>query len=409
MRILQLFVLMLLAAPALALVDLPPAMTDMAYDDAIEQNEEQASRLLIVKFTAEWCGPCKMMDRTTWSDEGTIDYLKDHNITVIAVDVDEEPLVAGQNQIRAMPTMVVFKGGEEFDRQVGSMNSEKLVDWLDDLRDGRTHTQAMVEQMRDRKANRDQLSMMDRLSFARDLVSAGELDEATREYVWLWNNMLNHDRAMTGVRVSFMISDMKELAEQHPPAKEAFTKLRDDLTQQLKTGKRSRDNLSDWLVLNIRLLDDDQLVEDWVERIKDSETAGNTIRSMGRLLQDWLLEHGYWKLAGESLRSASTVIAREIQMRELTGDRMYQDFDEEMANRLRTQQQLNEVQNFAQNHAAYLAAGRDDDAWELLDWMIKDYPNAIVAHEVHLAAQSAGVVRDRHEQLLKAAGEAGEG
>ena len=401
MRILQLFLLMLLAVPALALVDLPPAMTDLSYDKALEQNEEHASRLLIVKFTAEWCGPCKMMDRTTWSDEATVEYLKDHNMTVISVDVDDEADIAAQNQIRAMPTMVVFKDGEEFDRQIGAMDTEKLIGWLDGLRDGRTHTQAMAEQMRDRKANRDQLSMMDRLSFARDLASAGELDEATREYVWLWNNMLDHDRAMTGVRVSFMISDMKDLAGQHPPAKEAFTKIRDDLTQQLKAGKRSRDNLSDWLVLNIRLLEDDQAIEDWVQRIKDSETAGNTIRSMGRLLQEWLFKHGYWKLAGESLRSASTVIAREKQMRVLTGDRMYEDLDEELAAQVRDHQQMSEIQNQAQNHAAYLAAGRDDDAWELLDWMLEVYPKESVAREVAHVVQSAGVMRDRHEKLLK--------
>ncbi|MFG0314262.1 MAG: hypothetical protein ACF8LL_08765, partial [Phycisphaerales bacterium] len=168
-----------------------------------------------------------------------------------------------------------------------------------------------------------------------------------------------------------------------------------------KAGKRSRDNLSDWLVLNIRLLEDDQAIEDWVQRIKDSETAGNTIRSMGRLLQEWLFKHGYWKLAGESLRSASTVIAREKQMRELTGDRMYEDLDEELAAQVRDHQQMSEIQNQAQNHAAYLAAGRDDDAWELLDWMLEVYPKESVAREVAHVVQSAGVMRDRHEKLLK--------
>lgn len=398
MRMLQLLVLMFLAVPAMG--DLPPAMTDMPYAQAIEQNDEQGSRLLIVKFTAEWCGPCKMMDRTTWSDEGTVQYLKDNHITVISVDVDQQPEISAQNTIRAMPTMVVFKGGQEFDRQVGAMNSEKLVDWLDDLREGRTHTQAMDEQMRDRRQNRDQLSMTDRLAFARDLASAGELDEATSEYLWLWHNMLDREPSMSGVRGSFMIGDMKELAQRHPPAHEAFVKLRDDLTAQLKDGDRSRANLRDWLFLNTRLLGDDQAVTEWIDRIKDSPTASETIRSMGHELQDWLVEHGYWRLAGESLRSASSIISRTEQMRTMMGDRMYGDLDEELVKQLKASQQQRDVQKHANAHAAFLAAERDEDAWELLDWVLSEYPRDLVSKAVSNAVQLAGVKSDRHNELL---------
>jgi thiol:disulfide interchange protein len=66
----------------------PPAMTDLPYAQAIKQNAEQDDKLLIVKFTADWCVPCKRMDRTVWSDAKVIEYLQEHGITVIAVDID---------------------------------------------------------------------------------------------------------------------------------------------------------------------------------------------------------------------------------------------------------------------------------------------------------------------------------
>jgi hypothetical protein len=161
------------------------------------------------------------------------------------------------------------------------------------------------------------MSMRQRLDLAKELVDAGKLDEATEEYTWLWEHMLEHETSLYGVRISFMINDMKNLAQRHKPALETFTGLRDALTEEMKNGDRSRENQIDWLVLNIRLLKDDQTVAEWVDHIQDRDDGIDTMREMGSLMQDWatgsLLAHtGRAEEIPSSLRSATVCQPRRV-------------------------------------------------------------------------------------------------
>lgn len=141
------------STPALA-DPAPPAFTDLSYADAIAQNDLANDRFLIVKFTAEWCAPCKVMDRTTWSDDAVITYLKQREIPAIQVDVDEQADIARANNITAMPTMVLYLDGKEYDRVVGAMDAKALTDWLDDARAGRKRADVLAEEARPDGAGR---------------------------------------------------------------------------------------------------------------------------------------------------------------------------------------------------------------------------------------------------------------
>lgn len=109
----------------------PPILSGLSLAEALAQNRTD-DRLLLVKGTAKWCGPCQSMDRSTLRDEALVAWMKEHG-TAIALDVDQSPAEARRLAIAAMPTLIVFRGGEELDRVVGYRSGEQLLEWLSEL------------------------------------------------------------------------------------------------------------------------------------------------------------------------------------------------------------------------------------------------------------------------------------
>jgi thioredoxin 1 len=76
----------------------------------------------LVDFWAEWCGPCKMMD--TPLDELAGEYAG--KLTVAKLNVDENPSTMGAYSVMSIPTLIVFRDGEEKRRLVGARSKGQL-------------------------------------------------------------------------------------------------------------------------------------------------------------------------------------------------------------------------------------------------------------------------------------------
>ena len=78
-----------------------------------------------VEFSATWCGYCQQMKTTLNS---LSDKLEGVNVQI--VDVDEEMELAKQYKVRSLPTLILFKDGEEVDRHVGAMPADQALDFI---------------------------------------------------------------------------------------------------------------------------------------------------------------------------------------------------------------------------------------------------------------------------------------
>jgi thioredoxin 1 len=105
-----------------------PAGWSTNYAAALSQAAGEDKPALVF-FTASWCGPCKMMSRSTLSEAAVQQALS--HFACIAIDIDEQRELASQHGIEAVPTFVLLSAaGDEVQRATGFQAAGDFVPWL---------------------------------------------------------------------------------------------------------------------------------------------------------------------------------------------------------------------------------------------------------------------------------------
>ena len=96
-------------------------------EESFEKEVMQSESPVLVDFWASWCGPCRMLAPTI--EELAADY--EGKVKVCKVNVDEAEGVARQFGIMTIPTVILFKGGQEMDKSIGLVNKSALSAMID--------------------------------------------------------------------------------------------------------------------------------------------------------------------------------------------------------------------------------------------------------------------------------------
>jgi len=84
---------------------------------------------VLVDFSAEWCGPCKMMPPILKELKSKLG----DAVTILKMDIDRNPALSASYQIQSVPTLIVFRNGQIRWRQSGVMPAGQLQSVLEEI------------------------------------------------------------------------------------------------------------------------------------------------------------------------------------------------------------------------------------------------------------------------------------
>jgi len=98
-------------------------------DATFEIEVIKSSNPVLVDFWAEWCAPCKQIGPILEE----ISEEKKDQISVVKIDIDNNPEIPSKYGVRGIPTLMIFKDGQLIDTKVGSIPKNSIIEWINSI------------------------------------------------------------------------------------------------------------------------------------------------------------------------------------------------------------------------------------------------------------------------------------
>ncbi len=254
---------------------------DLSYEAALKKSVVE-QKPLFIDFYTTWCGPCKKLDRTTWKDEKVQAWLHEHTVP-LKLNAEKHVPLSKRLKVRAYPTMVFLDGsGEPIGRLVGYVDAKAFLKQAPAALNGDTPLRRAREAF-----DAEPQSMIARLKLAQALARAEKNGEALDHYRICWVDG-HTDPPFSGVRRSFLLSDLSSLARVYPAAAAEMQQWHDAAERAVAGGDGDYQMGMDWVALS------KQLGRGAAERLRivDAMDQGVTRNAVLVMMTDDLYETG---------------------------------------------------------------------------------------------------------------------
>lgn len=209
----------------------PAPFVSCSFDEAVARAEKE-HKTVFIDFYASWCGPCRMLDQTTWKDPKVITLLSEKTIP-LKVDTDADPQLSQRFRVESLPALVFLTAdGKELDRLEGYHDAEQFLRQAAEILSGKDAMTRAREKLKSEGEN----NPMARMEYARALLRMGKKEEALKEYLWCFDEGKSSP-AFAGVRLSFLLSYIERLGRDYAPAVEALRERRDSRRTAVLSGR----------------------------------------------------------------------------------------------------------------------------------------------------------------------------